>query len=383
MDLSAFKRRGSAITDELAAQDVEFAALRAKLDAARLEGERLKSAADEATSGGAAEPWRAADEHAAGLLRHRAPSPETSWTAAAWSAVTGDAAAKPAADDAGAWTDAPSIAELITLADGPPTAGEARRCCTQCKTDAYADRPQLVSCAACGRPSHTHCVGLRSIPFKKATRADEKHRELFIKRYFGDWRCLDCRDLAAAAPMQGDAAAANAAYARPENAPPPPETTRSASITRSTSMTGLERSTSTTSLDVAPAPPRDAPLSHGGGRQRPAEEQGDSELLDCVDCIRTYACTAPPPGAPVARRDAGGWRCPHCAALPCAALPHCAANGAESGDVHGQLAEASANMVSLQLRVHELELELDCARSELRRKQCDKCLKGPIGAGGY
>ena len=33
---------------------------------------------------------------------------------------------------------------------------------------------------------------MRAIPFRGSTRADRRYRELFVKRYFGDWMCREC-----------------------------------------------------------------------------------------------------------------------------------------------------------------------------------------------
>ena len=43
-----------------------------------------------------------------------------------------------------------------------------------------------------GRAFHAGCVRLRAIPFRGSTRADRRYRELFVKRYFGDWMCREC-----------------------------------------------------------------------------------------------------------------------------------------------------------------------------------------------
>ena len=49
-----------------------------------------------------------------------------------------------------------------------------------------------MPCTPCGRAFHAGCVRLRAIPFRGSTRADRRYRELFVKRYFGDWMCKEC-----------------------------------------------------------------------------------------------------------------------------------------------------------------------------------------------
>ena len=49
-----------------------------------------------------------------------------------------------------------------------------------------------MPCTSCGRAFHAGCVRLRAIPFRGSTRADRRYRELFVKRYFGDWMCREC-----------------------------------------------------------------------------------------------------------------------------------------------------------------------------------------------
>ena len=49
-----------------------------------------------------------------------------------------------------------------------------------------------MPCTSGGRAFHAGCVRLRAIPFRGSTRADRRYRELFVKRYFGDWMCREC-----------------------------------------------------------------------------------------------------------------------------------------------------------------------------------------------
>ena len=89
---------------------------------------------------------------------------------------------------------APSTADLLALADGSRDPAPAtRRVCGVCGDDPYSLQSQLIPCSKCAAPHHVGCVGLRAIPFKGATRSERGHRELFVRRYFGDWRCSACR----------------------------------------------------------------------------------------------------------------------------------------------------------------------------------------------
>ena len=84
----------------------------------------------------------------------------------------------------------PTTADLLALAatTNPLDESNGERCAA-CGDDAYALRSQLVPCTSCGRAFHAGCVRLRAIPFRGSTRADRRYRELFVKRYFGDWMC--------------------------------------------------------------------------------------------------------------------------------------------------------------------------------------------------
>ena len=87
----------------------------------------------------------------------------------------------------------PTTADLLALAatTNPLDESNGERCAA-CGDDAYSLRSQLVPCTSCGRAFHAGCVRLRAIPFRGSTRADRRYRELFVKRYFGDWMCKEC-----------------------------------------------------------------------------------------------------------------------------------------------------------------------------------------------
>ena len=97
----------------------------------------------------------------------------------------------PAVETVRIMEEAPSMAELFALTERP--GGTTRAVCGACDGDPYALRTQLLPCSRCSRIFHTRCVGLRSIPFKGATKSDVRNRDLFVKRYFGTWRCPRCK----------------------------------------------------------------------------------------------------------------------------------------------------------------------------------------------
>ncbi|KAJ8600499.1 hypothetical protein CTAYLR_010067 [Chrysophaeum taylorii] len=147
MDLDRLRERGSAIVDELAAQDKVFADLQRQLEDAKNQGERLKQTA-------------VIEECEADI-----PAP----------------------------CKAPSMAELFALAESKGTA-PPKATCQRCEIDSYALESQLVPCSRCGSVWHAGCVGLRPIPFKGATTAEVRNRQLFVRRYFADWLCAPCKN---------------------------------------------------------------------------------------------------------------------------------------------------------------------------------------------
>lgn len=140
----------SPLADELAAQSKSLHELQRQLDLARVEGQRLKHEADSAD-----------------VQEEEEDTPQV---------VTPPAA--------------PSMAELFALAESKDQIAPKARCYA-CQLDPYSLRSQLVTCA-CGSVAHVGCVGLRPIPFKGASRADLHNRDLYIRRYLGDWRCANC-----------------------------------------------------------------------------------------------------------------------------------------------------------------------------------------------
>ena len=138
LDLSRFS--GSSIAEELAAQEAEFRELEVALARAREEGDRLKEAEE--------------------VVEVPAVEIEA----------------------------APTMAELMALTDQEPPG----QTCAACGADPYALRSQYITCQ-CGEVYHTTCVGLRPIPFKGTTKTDRRNRDLFVKRYFSDWRCNKCK----------------------------------------------------------------------------------------------------------------------------------------------------------------------------------------------
>ena len=193
--LDSARKRKSAFAAQLADQDAAMAQLQAKLEAARVEGERLKARAEapEAPAAAAAH----ADTSVAVVVS------ETPVVEAAAPSRPRDAAPVPTAETTAPATPprpppapeeaTPTTADLLALAatTNPLDESNGERCAA-CGDDAYSLRSQLVPCTSCGRAFHAGCVRLRAIPFRGSTRADRRYRELFVKRYFGDWMCREC-----------------------------------------------------------------------------------------------------------------------------------------------------------------------------------------------
>ena len=193
--LDSARKRKSAFAAQLADQDAAMAQLQAKLEAARVEGERLKARAEapEAPAAAAAH----ADTSVAVVVS------ETPVVEAAAPSRPSDAAPVPTAETTAPVTPprpppppdeaTPTTADLLALAatTNPLDESNGERCAA-CGDDAYSLRSQLVPCTSCGRAFHAGCVRLRAIPFRGSTRADRRYRELFVKRYFGDWMCREC-----------------------------------------------------------------------------------------------------------------------------------------------------------------------------------------------
>ena len=193
--LDSARKRKSAFAAQLADQDAAMAQLQAKLEAARVEGERLKARAEapEAPAAAAAH----ADTSVAVVVS------ETPVVEAAAPSRPRDAAPVPTAETTAPVTPprpppppeeaTPTTADLLALAatTNPLDESNGERCAA-CGDDAYSLRSQLVPCTSCGRAFHAGCVRLRAIPFRGSTRADRRYRELFVKRYFGDWMCREC-----------------------------------------------------------------------------------------------------------------------------------------------------------------------------------------------
>ena len=194
--LDSARKRKSAFAAQLADQDAAMAQLQARLEAARVEGERLKARAE------APEAPAAAAAHAEGTSVAVVVSEPPAVEAAAPSPPR-DAAPVPTAETTAPVTPprpppapeeaTPTTADLLALAatTNPLDESNGERCAA-CGDDAYALRSQLVPCTSCGRAFHAGCVRLRAIPFRGSTRADRRYRELFVKRYFGDWMCKEC-----------------------------------------------------------------------------------------------------------------------------------------------------------------------------------------------
>jgi hypothetical protein len=181
--LDSARKRRSAIADQLADQDAAMAQLKARLEAARLEGERLKERAEVVPDTPAAPP---ADTSVA-VVVSEPPAVEAD-------AVPVDTApATPPRPPPAPEEATPTTADLLALAatTNPLDESNGERCAA-CGDDAYSLRSQLVPCTSCGRAFHAGCVRLRAIPFRGSTRADRRYRELFVKRYFGDWMCREC-----------------------------------------------------------------------------------------------------------------------------------------------------------------------------------------------
>ena len=190
--LDSARKRKSAFAAQLADQDAAMAQLQAKLEAARVEGERLKARAE------APEAPAAAAAHAEGTsvavvvseppaVEAAAPSPPRN------AAPVDTAPATPPRPPPAPEEATPTTADLLALAatTNPLDESNGERCAA-CGDDAYSLRSQLVPCTSCGRAFHAGCVRLRAIPFRGSTRADRRYRELFVKRYFGDWMCREC-----------------------------------------------------------------------------------------------------------------------------------------------------------------------------------------------
>mmetsp|Transcript_26577 Transcript_26577/g.69027 ORF Transcript_26577/g.69027 Transcript_26577/m.69027 type:complete len:299 (-) Transcript_26577:12-908(-) len=181
--LDSARKRKSAFAAQLADQDAAMAQLKARLEAARLEGERLKERAEVVPDAPEAPP---ADTSVA-VVVSEPPAVEADAAPVDTAPVTPPRPPPPSQEAT------PTTADLLALAatTNPLDESNGERCAA-CGDDAYALRSQLVPCTSCGRAFHAGCVRLRAIPFRGSTRADRKYRELFVKRYFGDWMCREC-----------------------------------------------------------------------------------------------------------------------------------------------------------------------------------------------
>ena len=60
--------------------------------------------------------------------------------------------------------------------------------CKICNDDSIQKRDQIVTCTRCQSCYHTHCIGMRRIPYKK-TEKDMANREKYINKNFSTWVC--------------------------------------------------------------------------------------------------------------------------------------------------------------------------------------------------
>ena len=189
--LDSARKRKSAFAAQLADQDAAMAQLQAKLEAARVEGERLKARAEapEAPAAAAAH----ADTSVAVVVSETPVVEAAAPSRPRYAAPVDTAPATPPRPPPAPEEATPTTADLLALAatTNPLDESNGERCAA-CGDDAYALRSQLVPCTSCGRAFHAGCVRLRAIPFRGSTRADRRYRELFVKRYFGDWMCKEC-----------------------------------------------------------------------------------------------------------------------------------------------------------------------------------------------
>jgi hypothetical protein len=191
--LDSARKRKSAFAAQLADQDAAMAQLQARLEAARVEGERLKARAEEAPEAPAAAAAHA-DGTSVAVVVSETPAVEAAAPSRPRDAAPVDTApATPPRPPPPSQEATPTTADLLALAatTNPLDETNGERCAA-CGDDAYALRSQLVPCTSCGRAFHAGCVRLRAIPFRGSTRADRRYRELFVKRYFGDWMCREC-----------------------------------------------------------------------------------------------------------------------------------------------------------------------------------------------
>ena len=377
VDLTSFRRRGSAIVGELESQESSMADLQKQLEAARLQGEKLKeeAAAAPVVDAGADDAgfdYEALMAMADASLAPRAP---------------GGGAGAPAP----APTAAPSTADLLKLADGTSKPEAARKFCKVCGEDPYALQSQLVPCTNCAAPFHVGCVGLRAIPFKGATRSDRNHRELFVKRYFGDWKCASCR-------KEGPPAVAVAAP--PPRSPPPADApTDTPSPAPSTERGPEPESEAKPAVPAAPAAPAAAAAVPEGhcvrcGSDAPRERP---QLLSCATCSRRYHTSCLKlrriPFSTSAREKAFrekfirqhycDWKCPDCdpnrppppppepaaveAPPPPAAVeaapPPAADTRAECDALRKQLAESQAQLAKARAMLADVTRERDELRA--------------------
>lgn len=66
--------------------------------------------------------------------------------------------------------------------------------CVTCKDDTYSKRDQILTCSSCESPYHTHCVGLKKIPFSLKDSRERLNREKYIARMYGSWVCVACKE---------------------------------------------------------------------------------------------------------------------------------------------------------------------------------------------
>lgn len=181
--LDSARKRKIAFAAQLADQDAAMAQLQAKLNAARVKGEKLKAQAEDAPEAPVA-PACAGD---GGTSVAVVVSETATIDAAAEVPSTPPPPRPPSPEER-----TPTTADLLALAAMTNPLEMNGERCAACGDDAYALRSQLVPCTSCGKAFHAGCVRLRAIPFRGSTRADRRYRELFVKRYFGDWMCQEC-----------------------------------------------------------------------------------------------------------------------------------------------------------------------------------------------
>jgi hypothetical protein len=73
--------------------------------------------------------------------------------------------------------------------------------CPKCGSDDPSQADQVIPCSICTQQYHTHCAGVRRIPFSNKTPEESENRDRYVRKHFANWKCEKC--IACAADLDG------------------------------------------------------------------------------------------------------------------------------------------------------------------------------------